>query len=27
MNFAHTRVHTNPKDSLETRIMIFNCMF
>jgi len=27
MNFAHARVHTDPKDSLETYIMISNCMF
>jgi len=27
MNFAHAGVHTNPKDSLETQIMIFNYMF
>jgi len=27
MNFAHAEVHIDPKDSLKTQIMIFNCMF
>jgi len=27
MNFAYARVHFDPKDSLETQIMIFNCRF
>jgi len=27
MNFAHLGVHIDLKDSLETQIMIFNCMF
>jgi len=27
MNFSHAGVHTDPKDSLETQFMIFNCMF
>jgi len=27
MNFANAGVHTDPKDSLETQVMILNCMF
>jgi len=27
MNFAHAKVHTDPKDSLKNHIMIFNCIF